>query len=241
MTQYPYQQSHRLEYGTTTGDRAIFNFFNTVYAWMAVGLGVTALVGFAVANTPTLLSLVYASPGLYLLFGLAAFGVAWYVQSQAGRLSTGTATAMFLVYAAIMGALTSAIFLIYPSTVLVTAFFLTAGVFGAMSVYGFVTKRDLTGVGSVAVMLVFGFFIASIVNVFLASSALSWLITYAVLVLFVIITAYETQRLKVMAEQFRGRPDLAARYAIVGSLVLYISFVNMFMSILRILGGSRSN
>jgi FtsH-binding integral membrane protein len=222
-----------------TRDAAVFNFFNAVYAWMAVGLGVTAVVGYGVAHTPALVALFYGNIAIVVVFALAAFALSMYVQSQIGRISAGTATGLFLLYATIMGALTSYVFILYPAATLGTAFLLTAGTFGAMSVYGFVTKRDLTGIGSMAIMLVFGFIIASLVNLFLQSSALGWLITYGILVLFVIITAYETQMLKRMAEQFRGNPAMAQRVAVVGSLVLYISFLNMFLSILRILGDRR--
>jgi FtsH-binding integral membrane protein len=242
MSQFPQSQQRRvLPYAS--GDRAteltVSSFFNAVYAWMCVGLAVTAAVGWYVAQSGMVFALYSHGLGGLLAVSLVAFGIAWYVQSNAGRLSAGVATGLFLLYAAIMGALSSAIFLIYPLTTLTSAFMLTAGTFGVMSVYGFVTKRDLTRIGSIAVMLVFGFIVASVVNAFFASNFFSWVITYAILVLFIIITAYETQRLKFMAEQLRGNPQLASRYAIVGSLVLYISFMNMFYSILRIVGGRR--
>jgi FtsH-binding integral membrane protein len=133
----------------------------------------------------------------------------------------------------------SYVFIIYNLQTLGVAFVMTAGVFGVMSVYGFVTKRDLTGIGSILVMCAIGLFIASLVNVFLASNALSWVITYAVLGVFIGITAYETQRLKSMAYEFQGNGVMLSRVAIVGSLVLYISFINMFLAILRILGSRR--
>jgi uncharacterized protein len=161
------------------------------------------------------------------------------VQSQVGRLSVGVATVLFLVYATLIGAMISPIYLMYAGKTLGAAFLLTGGTFGAMSIYGFVTKRDLSRIGSIFVMLALGFFFASIINLWLASNALSWVITYAVLILFVGITAYDTQMLKRMAEETHGNPALAQRIAIVGSLVLYISFINLFLSILRILGDRR--
>ena len=135
-----------------------------------------------------------------------------------------------------MGALLSAIFVIYKMQTIGAAFVITGGTFAAMSVYGFVTKRDLTQIGSILVMCVIGLFIASLANIFIASNALSWLITYAVLAVFIGITAYETQKLKVLAQQYGDDPNMAPRIAIIGSLLLYISFINMFMSILRIMG-----
>ncbi|HEX8913140.1 MAG TPA: Bax inhibitor-1/YccA family protein [Humisphaera sp.] len=220
-------------------DGAMGRFFNTVYAWMAVGLGVTAVVGFLFSQNTALLTALYGSTAGYLVVSLAAFGIAWYVQSQVGRLSQGVATALFLVYASILGALLSGIFIIYSPAVLVSAFAVTGGVFGAMSIYGFVTKRDLSRIGSIAIMIAFGLIIASVVNLFMANSALSWVITYGILAVFIVITAYETQMLKAMAEQTRHDPVMAGRVAIVGSLMLYISFINLFLSILRILGDRR--
>jgi FtsH-binding integral membrane protein len=227
-----------LGYESRSDSITVSQFFNTVYAWMCVGLALTAVVGWFVAHS-SFVHVIYASRGGYMLIALAAFGIAWYVQSQAAKLSVGMATALFLLYAAVIGALLSGIYLIYPSKTLVAAFVLTGGTFGVMSIYGFVTKRDLTRIGSICVMLAFGFIIASFVNMWLASDALGWVITYAILILFIGITAYETQVLRRMAVQLHDNPALAARYAIVGSLVLYISFINLFLSILRILGGSR--
>jgi len=241
MSQYPQQSRHTpfdLNYDSRAGEMTVARFFNVVYAWMAVGLAVTAVVGWLVAHS-SLREVIYANRGIPVFIALAAFGLAWYVQSQVGRMSVGVATALFMLYASIIGALISYIFIIYPGTTLGAAFLLTAGTFGAMSIYGFVTKRDLTRIGSIAVMLALGFIIASFVNVWLASNALSWIITYAILVLFVIITAYETQMLKRMATELAHNPEMANRVAIVGALVLYISFINLFLSILRILGDRR--
>ena len=241
MSQYPnpYSAHQPLGYRDSATDRTVFNFFNTVYAWMAVGIALTAVVGYAVAATPALRSIFFANMGVYVAFALGAFALSWYVQSQMGRLSVGTATVLFLVYAALIGAITSYIFIIYSPTVLLSAFLLTGGTFGAMSVFGFVTKRDLSGVGSFLIMAAIGLFIASLVNIFLASGPLSWLITYGVLIVFIGITAYETQMLKNMAIELGDNPAMAQRVAVVGSLVLYISFINIFLSILRILGDRR--
>jgi uncharacterized protein len=235
MTMYPDRaRPVELDYGTDSG--VLVRFFNTVYAWMAVGLAVTAVVAFLVSKSTAGLGLIYANKGVYAIIALVAFGLAWFVQSQAGKLSAGVSTALFLVYASIVGALISGIFIIYSPQVLISALALTCGTFGAMSIYGFVTKRDLTGIGSFMVMCAFGLIIASFVNLWLGSNLLSWIITYGILGAFIVITAYETQALKNVAYETRGNPDLAARFAIVGALVLYISFINIFLSILRILG-----
>jgi FtsH-binding integral membrane protein len=221
-------------------DKSLVKFFNVVYAWMAVGLAVTASVAWFTSQTPAILKVIYGGGiGFAVVIALGMFALAWGVQTAALRISASAATALFLLYAALMGMLLSSIFIVYRLPTLGSAFVLTAGTFGAMSVYGFVTKRDLTRIGSILVMCVIGLFIASLVNLFMASSALSWLITYAVLAVFIGITAYETQRLKVLAQQYGNDPQIAPRIAIIGSLLLYISFINMFMSILRILGDRR--
>jgi len=238
--QHPQQRANRWELGYQTADAPVFNFFNVVYAWMAVGLAVTAVVGYLVSSSPVLLQTMFGfGVAGVLVLALGLFGLGWYVQANIGRLSTGVATSLFMLYAAIMGAMISYIFLIYSPTTLISAFALTGGVFAIMSVYGFVTKRDLTRIGSIAVMAVLGLFVASLINIFLGSAPLGWLITYAVVVLFVVITAYETQKLKEIAMQLHHQPQLAARVAIVGSLILYISFMNLFLSILRIMGSRR--
>ena len=232
------QAGSRVDYESQADSLTVGQFFNMVYAWMCVGLALTAVVGWYVSHS-AIGPMIYSSRGGIIVVALAAFGIAWFVQSQAGRLSVGVSTALFLVYATVIGALISAIFLIYNAKTLIAAFVLTGGTFGAMSVYGFVTKRDLSRMGSIFIMLAFGFIIASFVNLWLASNALSWVITYAILILFIGITAYETQMLKNMAVQFGNNREMATRFAIVGSLVLYISFINLFLSILRILGDRR--
>jgi hypothetical protein len=235
---FPQSESRRpweLEYARD--DKSTYKFFNVVYAWMAVGLAVTAGVAWFVSQSAVGLQIVYGGgKGAAVAILLGMFAIAWGVQASAMRINANVATALFLLYSALMGALLSGIFIVYRMQTIGTAFLLTGGTFAAMSVYGFVTKRDLTRMGSILVMCVIGLFIASLVNIFVASSALSWLITYAVLAVFIGITAYETQKLKALAVQYGDNPAIAPRIAIVGSLLLYIAFINMFMSILRILG-----
>jgi FtsH-binding integral membrane protein len=244
MTRFPGQfqgvasRGEPLGYESQADSITVSQFFNMVYAWMCVGLALTAVVGWYFASSG-LYRTIYASKGGYVFMALAAFGIAWYAQSQAGRLSVGVATGLFLLYAAVIGALLSGIFIVYQPRTLISAFVLTGGTFGAMSVYGFVTKRDLSRIGSIAVMAAFGFIIASFVNIWLQNDALGWVITYAILVLFIVITAWETQMLRNMAMQFGNNREMATRFAIMGSLVLYIAFINLFLSILRILGDRR--
>jgi uncharacterized protein len=239
MTMYPDSNARKyeLEYGTDS--KAVFNFFNAVYAWMAVGLAVTAGVAWGVSQSPALLSVLFVNKFMVVALLLGAWGIAWGVQKAAETINAVAATLMFVLYAAVIGAIISYIFIVYPMSTIFSAFLITGGTFGAMSLYGFITKRDLSTIGSYLVMGAIGLFFASIVNVFMASDALSWIITYAVLAVFIGLTAYETQKLKQFAQDHADNADLASRMAIIGSLVLYISFINMFMAILRILGNRK--
>jgi FtsH-binding integral membrane protein len=236
MSMYPQSRPYELDYGTDS--RAIVNFFNTVYAWMCVGLAVTATVAWLVSQNTQLLVFMN-SRGIVVAVLLGLVLLAWGIQSAAHRISPTAATALFLLYAAAIGFMISFIFLVYPWQTIVAAFVVTAGTFAGMSVYGFVTKRDLTRMGSILIMAVWGLFLASLVNIFLGNNALGWIITYGVLAVFIGMTAYDTQKLREIAVQTQGDAKMAARYAIVGSLHLYIDFINIFMSILRILGNRR--
>jgi FtsH-binding integral membrane protein len=238
MSMFPQSGARKpweLEYARD--DKTMSKFFNVVYAWMAVGLAVTASVAYLVSQSQMGLQIVYGGgKGMIIVIALGMFALAMGVQSAALRINANVATGLFLLYSALMGALLSGIFVIYKMQTIGAAFLVTGGTFGAMSVYGFVTKRDLTAIGSFLIMCFFGLFIASLVNVFVASNGLSWIITYGVLAVFIGITAYETQKLKVLAQQYGDDPAIAPRIAIIGSLLLYIAFINMFMSILRIMG-----
>jgi FtsH-binding integral membrane protein len=234
---FPNADTRRVELEYSTEDRVLFNFFNTVYAWMAVGLALTGVVAWFVSQNVAILRAVNSPLGL--LIGLGAFVVAMSAQGVAMRVGAAAGTALYLLYAALIGVLISYIFARYPMVTLGSAFLLTAGTFGGMSVYGFVTKRDLTGMGSILVMCVWGLILASVVNIFIASTAFSWMITYAVLAVFIGLVAYYTQYLKNFALQNANSPDMMSRVAVVGSLLLYAAFINLFLSILRILGDRR--
>jgi FtsH-binding integral membrane protein len=235
---FPNTQARPIELDYGTDEKVVFNFFNAVYAWMAVGLAVTATVAYLMSSVPQVMQMFWGrGASVAVLLGLAL--LAYSIRASAHKIGVGLATALFLLYAALIGAVLSFIFLVYSIETIGASFFMTAGVFAGMSVYGFVTKRDLTKIGSVLIMCVWGLFLATIVNIFLANNALSWIITYAVLAVFIGLTAYDTHMLKEIAQRTRGDARLAARYAIVGSLNLYVDFINMFMSILRIMGSRR--
>lgn len=211
----------------------IAGFMNGVYAWMCAGLGLTGVVAMLTArNTDFFDSLLpWMLPLVLVELGLVV-AISWAVN----RIGPAVATAMFMLYAAINGLTLSVLFMYYTQASIAGAFMITAGMFGAMSVYGMTTKRDLSGMGSMMFMALVGLLIASLVNIFMQNQMLYWLISYAGVAIFVGLTAWDTQKLKYIALQTAGDPRMAARMAIVGSLMLYLDFVNLLIFILRIMG-----
>jgi hypothetical protein len=216
--------------------RRLAAFFNSVYAWMAAGLGVTAVVAKLVSKR---LDIVLAMRPLFIVIVIAQLILVWTLAGTAMRMRPAVASALFLLYAAINGLLFSAIFLVYPPATLGAALAVTAGTFAATSLWGFFTKSDLSRLGSVLFMALIGLIIASVVNIFVASSGLNWLINYAGVLIFVGLTAYDTQRLRKMAISLEADGAVLARVSFVGALTLYLDFINLFLFILRIMGNER--
>lgn len=230
---------HELDYGhSETGDRAMMlsRFFNGVYLWMAIALLWTALVSAVCATVPQFA--VFMKPGLIMTAGIAAFVVSILAQSIALRVNAGVGLALFLLYATLIGIAIAPIWVIYRSATVGAAFVLTGGIFFVMSIVGHVTKMDLSRVRAIAIMIVWGLLLASVVNIFLASSAMSWIITYVVVIVFPILIATQTQMLKQFVLEHGDNGTMVGRVAILGALQLYIAFLNIFLAILRILGGS---
>ena len=216
-------------------------FMIKVYNWMAAGLAITGAIAFYVASNEALLQ--YLVTHSFVFFGLIILelvlvvALAGFVRKMSGM----TASAVFILYSALNGVTLSTIFIIYARAAIATTFFITAGTFVACSVYGMVTKRDLTSLGGFLFMGLIGVIIASVVNMFVKSSGLSLLISYIGVFVFIGLTAYDTQKLKNLA---LSRPDnidadTEQRGAIVGALALYLDFINLFLFLLRIFGGSR--
>jgi uncharacterized protein len=210
-----------------------------VYAWMTAGLLVTGAVAAYTANSRALLSLLFGNPFTIWILFIAQIGMVIGLSAAIGRLAPGTAIALFMAYAALNGLTLSIIFLIYTRASIAQAFFATAGTFGAMSFYGYTTKRDLSTFGNLLIMGLIGFFIGSIINFFWANSALYWILTYLGIAVFIGLTAWDTQRIKQMTQQ--AHDDISARrVAILGALKLYLDFINLFLLLLRIFGGRRN-
>jgi FtsH-binding integral membrane protein len=215
-------------------------FMRGVYQWMAMGLGLTALVAYFVASSPTLIQAIFGNPLLF--WGLIIGELLLVVGISGGitRLSAQTATGLFLLYSALNGITLSAILLIYTATSIASTFVVCAGMFGAMSIYGLTTRKDLTSWGSFFFMGLVGIILASIVNIFLKSPTINFVVSAIGVIVFVGLTAYDTQKLKVMGETAPLDDSLAIRRGtILGALTLYLDFINLFLMLLRFLGQTR--
>ncbi|SDN66678.1 Bax inhibitor-1/YccA family protein [Desulfonauticus submarinus] len=215
-------------------------FMRGVYQWMAIGLGLTGIVAFYTASSPKLLQLIFGNP--MLMWGLLIGEILLVIGISAGisKMSAQMATGLFLLYSGLNGLTLSAIFLVYTMSSIASTFLICAGMFGAMSVYGLITKKDLTSWGSFLFMGLIGLIIASIVNIFLKSSGLSFVISGIGVLVFVGLTAYDTQKLKEMGLSAPYEDSLAIRRGtILGALTLYLDFINLFLMLLRFFGQTR--
>ena len=215
-------------------------FVRSVYNWMAVGLGLTGIVALYVSGSLSLMQL-FGNPVIQILLILAVFGLVFSIGGLMNKMSATTATALFLLHSSLMGILLSPIFLIYTGASISSTFFICAGTFVACSIYGWSTKKDLTSWGGFLTMGLIGIIIASLVNFFVRSSAMHYIIGYIGVIVFVGLTAYDTQKLKNMAlTQPAGLDGAVVRKgAILGALSLYLDFINLFLMLLRIFGQAR--
>jgi len=214
-------------------------FVSKVYGWMAIALVITAFVAMAVASSEAAAKLILANRGLFygLLIGELLLVIA--LTAAIGRMSATTATVVFVIYAAANGVTLSLIFLVFTAESIASTFFVTGGTFGAMSLYGYYTKRDLTSIGNLCFMALIGLIIASLVNLFLMNPMLYWVTTYVGILIFVGLTAYDTQKIKRIAMAGIEEGDAAQKGAILGALALYLDFINLFLLFLRLFGRRR--
>lgn len=210
-----------------------------VYVRMFLGLLVTAFVALAVASSPAALQFLYGNPIVFWGMPIAMLIMCFVLSGKLNSMSTTTCLLLFFLFSALMGASMSSIFIIYTMGSIVATFFITAGMFGAMSVYGYFTKSDLAKMGSILFMALIGLLIAIVVNIFLHSSALDWIISIAGVLIFTGLTAYDTQQIKKIASANLA-PQLTDKLATMGALNLYLDFINLFLYLLRFLGDSRN-
>ncbi|MFO7930584.1 MAG: Bax inhibitor-1/YccA family protein [Thermodesulfobacteriota bacterium] len=214
------------------------SFIRSVYNWMAVGLALTGGVAYFAAHNSTLNQLIYGAPMVFFGLIIAELAMVFYLSARIQKIQASTATGLFLLYAGINGLTLSFIFLVYTKTSIASVFFICAATFVACSIYGMTTKRDLTSWGNFLFMGLIGIIIASVVNLFIQSTAMMTIISYVGVLVFVGLTAYDTQKLKNMAlTQPEGlEAGVIRKGAIMGALTLYLDFINLLIMLLYIFG-----
>jgi FtsH-binding integral membrane protein len=219
-------------------DLLLRSYMLKIYNYMTLALALTGIVAMLVASSPAAISLIFGSPLKWLVL-FAPIGLVFFISARLDAMAPETAQALFWLYAGLMGVSLSAIFVVYTGASIAKAFFVTAGTFGGMSLYGYTTRKSLASWGSFLFMAVMGIFIASIVNLFMKSSQFSWIISAVSVLVFTALTAYETQTIREHFKWIREDDVAIEKTAIISALSLYMNFVNIFVSLLRLFGERR--
>ncbi|MCH4896429.1 Bax inhibitor-1/YccA family protein [Marinilabiliaceae bacterium JC040] len=218
----------------------VSSLFTKVYMWMAVALFLTAATALYFATSQSLMATLLSNQVLFYGIFIAEFGLVVLLSSRISKLSFSTAFIIFLAYSILNGITMSVLFLVYTATSIQNVFLITGGMFGTMSLVGYFTKKDLSSMGKILYMALIGIIIASVVNIFAASSSLDWLISYIGVGVFVGLTAYDTQKIKrLLNANGTEVSDDTKKIALMGSLMLYLDFVNMFIYLLRLFGSRK--
>ena len=207
-----------------------------VYLWMTMALAITGFTAYGVATSPGILQTIYSNPAVMWGLVIAELILVITVSGAINRLSLSVATLLFIVYSVLNGALLSSVFLVYTASSVATVFFITAGTFAAMALIGYTTKTDLSSMGKILLMALIGMIIATIVNLFVKSTGLELIISYIGVLVFVGLTAYDSQKIKQMLLQAPNASEGAQKVALLGALSLYLDFINLFLYLLRIFG-----
>ncbi len=223
----------------TLANDGLRSYIIKIFNYMTLGLIGTASVAFLVMSSPSLMNFFFGSQIMSWIVMLSPLAFVFYLSSRINSMSVEKGRLFFFLFAGIMGISMSMIFTIYPVGNIVQAFLIASGTFGGMSLYGYTTKRDLTGVGSFMYMGLIGVIIAGVVNFFVGSSLMSFVISIITVVVFVGLTAYDMQKLKRMYSSVAGNKEAQERVAIIGALNLYLDFLNLFLAILRLMGGRK--
>lgn len=239
MSTYPPQFNQQAyEYATRTSTESrISLIMKRVYANMTLALIVTAFISLLCSNSQAYLTFMVQNSWFQWVLIIAIFGIVLGVSAGINKLTTATALLLFYVFSALMGMWLSPVFVVYTGASITKTFFITAGTFAGMSVYGFCTNRDLSRVGNFLIMALWGLILASIVNIFTKSDALSWIISFVGVLVFIGLTAWDTQQIKRIAAY--APSDGVGRLAVLGALTLYMDFINLFLFLLRFFGASR--
>lgn len=207
-----------------------------VYVWMTMALVITGICAYGVATSPSLLQMIYGNSVAIWLLIIAELGLVFYTTARIEHLSLTTATTLFVVYSALNGVTLSSIFLAFTMASIAKVFFITAGTFGAMAFYGYVTKTDLSKIGNILFMALIGLIIATVVNIFLKSAMFDLILSYVGVAIFVGLTAWDSQKIKEMLAMQSDMGERAQKLALMGALSLYLDFINLFLYLLRIFG-----
>ncbi len=216
------------------------DFVSKVYRWMALGLFLSATASFWLLGQPALLKAVFTNPALFIGIIVAEFALVIWLSAAALKMSLSLAMTLFCVYSFLNGITLTSILLVYTGVSVLSTFAITAGTFLFFSVYGATTKKDLTSVGSLAMMGLIGVIIASLVNLFLKSPTLVWITTFVGIAVFLGLIAYDTQKLKAIHAMGFESQDMQKKVAVLGALTLYLDFINLFLLLLRVFGRRRS-
>lgn len=211
-------------------------FMLKVFGWMAAGLLITGILAMVTISSQVMLEFIFTNQIVYLGLIIAQLGLVIWLSTRIEKMSAMTATMVFVGYSALTGLTLSVVFLAYTLSSLASTFFVTAGTFGSMYVYGTVTKRDLTSMGSFMTMGLIGVIIASVVNMFMKSEMIYWITTYVGIIIFVGLTAYDAQKIKAMSILATQGDEQEQKGAIMGALRLYLDFINLFLLLLRVMG-----
>lgn len=220
---------------TSTYDASLRAYMVQVYNFMSIALAISGAVAFLVSSSSTLMAAIFGTPLAWVVM-LAPLGFVIFMSSKFNSISSQQAKTYLWIYSALMGISLSTIFVVYTGTSVARIFFITASVFGAMSLYGYTTKKDLTGMGSFLMMGLIGLIIASLVNIFLRSSALEFALSAIGVLIFIGLTAYDTQRIKQTYYHAAGNAEMVSKMAVMGALNLYMDFINLFLMMLRFFG-----
>ncbi len=215
-------------------DAGLRTYMLKVYNYMCIGLALTGAVAFATSTSPVMLQAIYGTPLKWLVM-LAPIGMVFFLAARVHAMKASTAQAVFWVYAGLMGLSLSYVFIAYTGESVTRVFFITAGAFAGLSLFGYTTKKDLSGMGSFLIMGVIGLLIASVVNIFLESTAMQFAISVLGVLIFAGLTAYDTQRIKSIYYEGDGM-EVAEKKAVMGALTLYLDFINMFIFLLHLFG-----
>lgn len=210
-----------------------------VYVWMTLALVITGFTAFGIAENPGLVYTIVTNRLLFWGLIIGEFALVMAIYGAIGKLSATAATLLFVLYSIVNGATLSVIFLAYTMTSIASVFFITAGTFAVMAFIGYTTKTDLTSFGKMLMMGLIGIILATVVNIFIGSSMLNMMVSYVGVVVFVGLTAYDSQKIKNLLYQVGNMSEEAQKLALLGSLTLYLDFINLFLMLLRIFGGNR--